>query len=115
MLMHINIKDFAIVENLDLELSSGMTVLTGETGAGKSLIIDALELALGNRADSELVRVGCERAQLTMTFDLSKLNSVQQWLEEQGLDAAGECVIHRVITREGRSRCYINGTPCSVQ
>lgn len=115
MLIHINIKDFAIVENLDLELSSGMTVLTGETGAGKSLIIDALELALGNRADSELVRVGCERAQLTMTFDLSKLPTVQHWLEEQALDAVGECIIHRIITREGRSRCYINGTPCSVQ
>lgn len=109
MLTHLHIRDFAIIDELELDLTAGMTALTGETGAGKSILADALGLALGNRADSGVVRHGRERAEISASFDITALAPLQTWLAEQGLDADGECVVRRLITSEGRSRGFING------
>ncbi|GGO78513.1 DNA repair protein RecN [Marinobacterium nitratireducens] len=114
MLSQLTIRNFAIVESLDLELQTGMTVVSGETGAGKSIMLDALGLALGDRAESGVVRVGAERAEIVARFDLSQLPTAAAWLEAQDLDQDGECLLRRVITAEGRSRSYINGQPCPV-
>ena len=115
MLTHIHIRDFAIIELLELELSRGMTALTGETGAGKSILVDALGLALGDRADSRMVRHGAERAEVAADFSIADLPAVSAWLAGQELDADGDCHIRRVVNREGRSRAYINGRSVSRQ
>ncbi|MCW8921404.1 MAG: AAA family ATPase, partial [Sedimenticola sp.] len=86
MLQQINIKDLAIVSTLEVELHPGMTVLTGETGAGKSILVDALGLVLGDRADSGMIRTGCDRAEITAIFDTHKLPAVIDWLKENALD-----------------------------
>ncbi|MBV34878.1 MAG: DNA repair protein RecN [Rickettsiales bacterium] len=114
MLSSIHIKDFAIIEQLDLDLQSGMTVVTGETGAGKSIMVDALSFALGARADSAVVRNGAKRAEISALFDISKLQPVQQWLEEQMLDEEEDCILRRVINHDGRSRAFINGQPVNL-
>lgn len=114
MLTQLTIRNYAIVESLELELHKGMTVVSGETGAGKSIMLDALSLALGDRADSGSVRHGAERAEIIATFDIRALPDANQWLHEHDLDMDGECIIRRVITREGRSRSYINGQPCPL-
>ncbi|WP_415885997.1 DNA repair protein RecN [Neptuniibacter sp. QD37_6] len=111
MLNQLSICDFAIVDHLDLELSQGMTVVSGETGAGKSIMLDALGLALGNRAESGAVRQGAEKADITASFNIDSIPEASQWLSENDLDNDGECILRRVITKEGRSRCYINGRP----
>jgi DNA repair protein RecN (Recombination protein N) len=111
----VSVRNFAIIDEVALELGPGMTVLTGETGAGKSILVDALGLALGDRADATAVRHGAERAEITATFDLAGLPEVAQWLVEQALDADGECVLRRVIGAEGRSRAWINGAPTTLQ
>ena len=108
MLKHIHIRDFAIIDELELELGSGMTALTGETGAGKSILLDALGLVLGDRADSQAVRAGAERAEVTAEFEVPAQGSVEQWLADQDLDAEGECTLRRVVGADGRSRGYIN-------
>ncbi|MGJ8685913.1 MAG: DNA repair protein RecN [Spongiibacteraceae bacterium] len=115
MLTHIAIKNFAISESLEVDFQPGMTVLTGETGAGKSIMLDALGLALGDRADSNVVRAGAERSDIHASFDLDNIPTAQQWLQTRELDAADECVLRRVITKEGRSRGYINGHTCTLQ
>jgi DNA repair protein RecN (Recombination protein N) len=115
MLTHLYIRDFAIIDEVELELASGMTALTGETGAGKSILVDALGLALGDRADSSAVRHGCERAEVSIGFDVSALPGFLAWLNEQGIDAEDECLIRRIITREGRSRGFINNHPVPMQ
>ncbi|MFZ5593154.1 MAG: DNA repair protein RecN [Pseudomonadota bacterium] len=115
MLTHITIRDFAIVDHLELDLNTGMTVLTGETGAGKSILVDALGLVLGNRADSGVVRHGCERAEIGAAFDAEGMEDVRRWLAEHELDAGGECLLRRSVTAEGRSRGYINGRPVPLQ
>lgn len=112
MLVHLSVHNYAIVEHLDLELDRGMSVITGETGAGKSIMLDALGLTLGDRADSGVVRPGAEKADILATFDLSDIPEAQIWLQERDLDNDGPCILRRVITAEGRSRAYINGTPC---
>ncbi len=112
MLVHLSIHNYAIVEQLDLELLPGMTVITGETGAGKSIMLDALGLALGARADSSTVRPGAERADIQASFDLQQIPEARQWLAGHDLDQESQCLLRRVITREGRSRAYINGVPC---
>ena len=104
MLAHLSIANYTIVDQLDMEFRVGMTVLTGETGAGKSIMLDALGLCLGDRADPKAVRVGCERAEITAGFDISSLIEALRWLRERELDAGPECILRRVITREGRSR-----------
>ncbi len=113
MLTHISIANFAIIERLDLELSSGMTVLTGETGAGKSIMIDAIGLVLGDRADAGVVRHGASRAEIALTLDVSR-PGVRDWLAEHDLEAGDECILRRIITAEGRSRAYINGSPVTL-
>jgi DNA repair protein RecN (Recombination protein N) len=115
MLTTIHIRDFAIIDQLEVELEAGMTALTGETGAGKSILVDALGLALGDRADSGVIRHGSDRAEITASFDLGDSRDAQSWLEQQDLADGGECMIRRVITGEGRSRGYINGRPVPMQ
>ena len=110
MLVHLSVRDFAIVDALDLEFSSGFTALTGETGAGKSIMIDALALALGERADANQVRQGCERAEVTAEFAIDALPALQAWLREQALEGdPGRLLLRRVLERSGRSRGFING------
>jgi len=114
MLTHIHIWNFAIVEKLDLELEAGMTVLTGETGAGKSILLDALGLALGDRADSSIIRHGAEKAEISVTFDTRKAAAAEAWLKEHELESAEECIIRRTISANGPSRAFINGKPCPI-
>ncbi|PHN63922.1 DNA repair protein RecN [Pseudomonas viridiflava] len=112
MLVHLSVHNYAIVEHLDLELDRGMSVITGETGAGKSIMLDALGLTLGDRADSGVVRPGADKADILATFDLEDIPEAQVWLKERDLDNDSPCILRRVITAEGRSRSYINGSPC---
>lgn len=114
MLVHLSIHNYAIVEHLDLELDAGMTAITGETGAGKSIMLDALGLALGDRADSGVVRPGADKADILASFDIEGIAEAQAWLAERDLDSDGPCILRRVITAEGRSRGYINGSPCPL-
>lgn len=114
MLVHLSVHNYAIVEHLDLELACGMSVITGETGAGKSIMLDALGLTLGDRADSGVVRPGADKADILATFDLVDIPEARTWLAERDLDSDGPCILRRVITAEGRSRGYINGTPCPL-
>jgi len=115
MLRHLQIHDLVIVERLELELAPGMSALTGETGAGKSILIDALGLVLGAQADKAMIRAGAERAEVSALFDLDALPQAAAWLAERGLEAEGECVLRRVLVREGRSRAFINGRPATRQ
>lgn len=115
MLRHIHIRHFAIVDKLELELAPGMTVLTGETGAGKSILLDALGLALGDRADTGIMRNPNERAEVTVDFDIHGLKHVNDWLLERELDDEEQCLIRRTINTDGRSKGYINGHPAPMQ
>ena len=116
MLLHLSVKDFVIVDRVELEFASGFTVLTGETGAGKSILIDALALVLGDRGDASMVRAGCERAELAAQFDLTQLPQLQAWLNENDLaNADGECLLRRVVDSNGRSRAFINGHAATLQ
>ncbi len=115
MLTHLHIKDLAVIRSVELELNAGMTTLTGETGAGKSILIDALGLGLGNRADNQMIRSGSERAEITAVFDIAANPAARHWLQEQGLESGDECILRRVLIRDGRSRAFINGTPAPLQ
>lgn len=115
MLTRLHIRNFALVEYLELEFAPGMTVLTGETGAGKSILLDALGLVLGDRADSGTVRAGCDRAEISATFDIRGLQAVRAWLEERELNLDDECILRRTVSADGGSRGYINGQPAPVQ
>jgi DNA repair protein RecN (Recombination protein N) len=116
MLNHIYLHNFAIIKKLELELKTGMTALTGETGAGKSILIDAIGLVLGDRADSGVVRHGADKAEITLTVELDDTPTAQQWLADQELadDSENQCILRRVITANGKSRAWINGTPCNL-
>ena len=102
MLMNLQVRDFAIVDEIDIEFEAGMTVLTGETGAGKSILVDALGLVLGERGSAQLVRDGARRAEFAAQFEVSALPAVIAWLEEQALDLDGDCLLRRVINADGR-------------
>lgn len=115
MLTHIQIRDFAIIDAVELELGAGLTVLTGETGAGKSILVDALLLAAGGRAGAEVVRHGTERAEVSATFAIHNNAAAQAWLAEQSVEHDGECILRRVIGADGRSRAYVNGQAMPVQ
>jgi DNA repair protein RecN (Recombination protein N) len=116
MLKFLSIRDFVIVASLELDFSAGFTALTGETGAGKSILIDALSLALGERGDGAMVRAGCERAEISAEFDISQLPHLLSWLAEQELDGDdGVCLMRRVLDAGGRSRGFINGRSATLQ
>jgi DNA repair protein RecN (Recombination protein N) len=114
MLKHIHISNFAIIDDLELEFSKGMTAITGETGAGKSIIIDAIEIALGQRANSDLIRHGAKRAEICLSFDISKHPETLAWLQKHELDEENECIVRRTLSLDGRSKSYINGTPVNI-
>ncbi|NEX22506.1 DNA repair protein RecN [Thiorhodococcus mannitoliphagus] len=113
MLTHLQVRDLAIVSHLELDCRQGMTALTGETGAGKSILIDALGLVLGDKAQASMIRVGSERAEILCEVDLGAAPMARAWLAEQGLDDEDLCIIRRLIVREGRSRAFINGRTVS--
>lgn len=116
MLQSLSIRDFVIVSQLDLEFEAGFTVLTGETGAGKSILIDALSLALGARGEGGVTRAGCDKAEISATFTTGHNPEAQLWLQQAELENdAGELVMRRVMYADGRSRAFINGTPVTIQ
>jgi len=115
MLTHIHIWNFAIVEQLDIEFDSGLTVLTGETGAGKSILLDALNLALGDRADTSVIRHGSDKAEISVTFSLHDSPEASDWLTAQDMQSDDECIIRRTVSRNSSSRAFINGIPATVQ
>ncbi|WP_165856006.1 DNA repair protein RecN [Marinobacter sp. JSM 1782161] len=114
MLNQLIVANYAIAERVELRFRQGMTTLTGETGAGKSIVLDALGLVLGGRADAGAVRHGAKRADITARFDVSRIPEATDWLEAHDLDDEHECILRRVISRDGRSRAYINGQPCPL-
>jgi len=115
-LLHLQIRDLAVIDSAELELGEGLTALTGETGAGKSIVVDAVMLALGGRASADILRHGADRAEVTATFSAGSDPAVRRWLEEQSIDAEdGELVLRRVIGRDGRSRQYVNGQALPAQ
>ena len=116
MLTYLQIRDFAIIDSVELDLRPGLTVLTGETGAGKSIMVDALQIVAGGRAGAEVVRANAERAEITATFDLMRSpRELKQWLEEQSIATDGELSVRRVVATDGRSRAYLNGQAVPVQ
>lgn len=119
MLRHLTIKNIAIAESLDIEFKTGLTVLTGETGAGKSIILGAMGLILGDRADRDVVRHGASKADISAEFDISRLPQAIDWLQSQELledgDTGEPCVIRRSVSADGRSRAWINGSQMTLQ
>lgn len=114
MLIALEVNNFAIVSELETEWQPGMTTITGETGAGKSIAIDALSLCLGERAEASMVRPGADKAEVTAEFDIRKLPNAQKFLLENDLVSDDECILRRVISNTGRSKAYINGTPVTA-
>jgi DNA repair protein RecN (Recombination protein N) len=116
MLTHLQIRDFAIIDLIELEVRAGLTVLTGETGAGKSIVVDALSLLAGGKGGAEVVRAGTERAELSATFDISESpKALREILTEQSVEAEDELTVRRVISADGRSRGYLNGVSVPLQ
>lgn len=113
MLIHLSIKNYTIVEALEIEIPAGFTVITGETGAGKSIVVDALMLALGARADTQAIRQGADRCFISAQFDVSKQPEALAWLKTQECDEGTACLITRSVNREGQSRSTINGQACA--
>ena len=110
MLEHLHVKNLVVVEDLSVEFKSGMTVVTGETGAGKSILIQALSLVAGGRSDSSLVRKGASKAEIVATFSLNSGTELQTFLEGLDLENENECILRRVIASDGKSRSYVNGS-----
>ncbi len=115
MLTGLSIRDLAVVKQLNLEWSAGFTALTGETGAGKSILLTALDLGLGGRADADLVRSGAERAEVILEFDLAQAPAARQWLRENELEDGETCLIRRTIATKGRNRAFVNDRPVSFE
>jgi len=115
MLKHLYIRNFAIIDELELDFENGMTALTGETGAGKSILLGALNLVLGDRADNDSIKQEAEFAEIVAEFDIKQLADVSSWLVSQELNADEECILRRRISKDGRSRAYINSTPVNLQ
>ncbi|MBL4762820.1 MAG: DNA repair protein RecN [Gammaproteobacteria bacterium] len=114
MLTNLHISNFAIIDELELELVSGLTAVTGETGAGKSIMLDAIQLILGDRADSDTVKRGSNKAEISASFTINSLSDVQSWMQDNDLDSDDECLIRRIVSNEGRSKAYINGKPTTL-
>jgi DNA repair protein RecN (Recombination protein N) len=114
-LKHIHILNFAIADDIEITLDRGMTVLTGETGAGKSIIIDAIELALGQRVTGDVVRAGKARAEISVEFDIAAYPELLAQLAQLDLEDGESCLIRRTLTKEGRSKCFLNGSPVTLQ
>lgn len=115
MLKALTVQGLAVVRSIDIEFQDGLTVFSGETGAGKSVLIEALGLALGERADSNLVRWGSDRATVTAVFDIDRCASTRALLEEHGIDDGKECLLRRTVSKDGRSRAFCNGSPIPVR
>jgi len=115
MLTQLKVTNFAIADHIEILFEAGMTVLSGETGAGKSIILDALGLALGDRADTSMVRHGEEKAEISAVFELENQHEAAKWLSGHDMEEGSQCILRRIITSEGRSRSYINGRPCPLQ
>ena len=115
MLISLHIKNYTLVENLEIEFSKGLTAISGETGAGKSLILEALAVALGSRADAETIRFGEEVSEVTAQFEISEIPPALNWVRERDFEAESTCILRRLLKTEGRSRGYINGDPCTMQ
>ena len=110
MLAQLHIRNFAVVKSLDIDFAKGMTAITGETGAGKSIALDALSLCLGARADASWVRPGRDKAEISAVFTVDSDSPAAQWLNQNDFDSEEECILRRVIQRDGRSKAWINGT-----
>ncbi|NQX87783.1 MAG: DNA repair protein RecN [Halioglobus sp.] len=115
MLSQLSISNYTVIASLEMAFSPGMTVITGETGAGKSIMLDALGLCVGDRADPKAIRHRCDKAEVIASFDLTNIPQALTWLNKRDLEAGTECVLRRVIGRDGRSRAYINGSLCTLQ
>ena len=115
MLKHLHIRNFAIIDKLELDFNAGMTTLTGETGAGKSILLGALNLVLGDRADNDSIKQGCPFAEVVAEFDITILHNVAKWLLSRELNTDEECILRRRISKDGRSRAYINSTQVNLQ
>ncbi|EAR07500.1 DNA repair protein RecN [Reinekea blandensis] len=111
MLLNLIIRNIAIADNIDIDWSPGMTSISGETGAGKSILLNSLGLALGERAESHIVRHGEKRAEVVATFQIERIPQAKTWLEARDLDEGDECILRRTVSKEGRSRAFINGQP----
>ncbi|WP_162652629.1 DNA repair protein RecN [Lentilitoribacter sp. Alg239-R112] len=114
MLAQLSIRDIVLIERLDLSFNEGLSVLTGETGAGKSILLDSLALALGGRGDGDLVRQGCDKGQIVAVFDLAANHHVRDILKQNDIEDEGDIIIRRVQSADGRSRAFINDQPCSI-
>ena len=115
MLSLITVRNYAVIDEVDVEFQPGMSVLTGETGAGKSILVDALGLALGDRADAGAVRTGCREARISVLFDCPQGHPALNWLTERGLDQDRTCVLRRIVSAKGRSRAFVNNQPATLQ
>lgn len=115
MLTYIHIWNFAVVEKLDIEINNGLTIVTGETGAGKSIMLDALGLALGDRADSSIVRHGCDKAEISVSFSTADTPDAETWLAEHEMNSESEVIIRRSINANGTSKAFINGIPSPIK
>ena len=115
MLVRLAIRDIVLIDQLDLEFASGLTILTGETGAGKSILLDSLSLALGARGDGALVRQGQQQGQVTAVFELARDSAQLKLAREQNIEADGELIVRRVQMADGRTRAFINDQPVSAQ
>ena len=114
LLLSININNYTLVESLEIEFKEGTTAITGETGAGKSLVLDALGMALGDRADTDTIRHGKARAEITATFDINNIEDAKKWLHDNDFNNDENCILRRIYTTEGRSKGYINGQPSTM-
>jgi len=115
MLTYIHIWNFAVVEKLDIEFNDGLSIVTGETGAGKSIMLDALGLSLGDRADSSIVRHGCDKAEISVSFSTADTPDAEKWLVEHEMNSENECIIRRSINANGTSKAFINGIPSPIK
>ena len=115
MLSLITVRNYAVIDEVEVQFNAGLSVLTGETGAGKSILVDALGLALGNRADASAVRSGCREARISVLFECPQDHPALGWLDERGLEHAQACLLRRVVSAQGRSRAFINNQPATLQ